>query len=717
MSDGKKIFLLGWLVFFCAGVFIKSEECEICRKFYGRSNYCDHCDRCKESKKNKENEEFNRAVRVEEARQRAAKAEVDRKAKEEKAKRDALVIEQNRKNEELKKQIEETKKQLVQLKKERIAEAKAELLQQKKRDEEFRKAEEKRKKEEKLEQENFEKAQKIINEMDMDLYESIVNGDVDFKDVALSNPALSNPIVIDRLNQIKKVRDGVKVAEKVMAQKPQDNEVQNVSALINDFASKVEYESNKAKDNFVNAQRVREMAQSVGNLDKTESIGYKFADRSISRMTDVSQGGDFNQLQQYVRLEYMGKYSQTLNLEQEFKENLQIRNIAQIACKALDNGSDYIRTKEYKEAFNVVDTGEKLLEVGRKIGDYITEGRDFIFGGIEKGAKNVDEGFEYLKTKLRMNADESMQCIEGAREASSNKYALEDGEVGVEVSLGLELSVCDIACTTAKVVGALANSMRPLNAKLADIKKATDEASLSLARDMLNATRPHPLADGISMVASSIIEGELIGAAIYPFVSSAVEFLAPLVKTAIQEVAIAKAALLDGFEVLTPVNDILKGAGEGAKVAQKIVEEKGIGFAENVLDIVERNPNLIKTEGSAGKAINKVSNIETKLEKNNLFDLLEKAKPREKVSHQLEVMADDQTKVIFRRGTGARAHSIGNKYPKPVDHYNIEIQEAIAKDDYIPIYDQHIIIEDGNVHSFGKGKNHYKHLKSDKMYK
>jgi hypothetical protein len=51
--------------------------------------------------------------------------------------------------------------------------------------------------------------------------------------------------------------------------------------------------------------------------------------------------------------------------------------------------------------------------------------------------------------------------------------------------------------------------------------------------------------------------------------------------------------------------------------------------------------------------------------------VIKDAKP---VGDRLETLLDDGSKVIIRKDFGSKAHSIGKKYPKPVDHYNFEIQ-------------------------------------------
>jgi hypothetical protein len=63
----------------------------------------------------------------------------------------------------------------------------------------------------------------------------------------------------------------------------------------------------------------------------------------------------------------------------------------------------------------------------------------------------------------------------------------------------------------------------------------------------------------------------------------------------------------------------------------------------------------------------------TRLLNNPLKSLLDEAKPTPGVSHQLETVLDDGTKIIFRRDVGEHAHPIGRNYPDPVDHYNIEV--------------------------------------------
>jgi hypothetical protein len=59
---------------------------------------------------------------------------------------------------------------------------------------------------------------------------------------------------------------------------------------------------------------------------------------------------------------------------------------------------------------------------------------------------------------------------------------------------------------------------------------------------------------------------------------------------------------------------------------------------------------------------------------------------------------DDNTQVIFRRDTGPNAHPIGQRYPNPVDHYNIEFQTRGSSGKWRPRHTFHIIIDElGNI--------------------
>ncbi len=77
-----------------------------------------------------------------------------------------------------------------------------------------------------------------------------------------------------------------------------------------------------------------------------------------------------------------------------------------------------------------------------------------------------------------------------------------------------------------------------------------------------------------------------------------------------------------------------------------------------------------------------------------IIEALKQAIPTPGKTNQLETTLSDGTKVLFRRDIGGHAHEIGDKYPMPVDHYNIEIQVPRVNrlDRFKTVENLHIIV-------------------------
>jgi len=74
-----------------------------------------------------------------------------------------------------------------------------------------------------------------------------------------------------------------------------------------------------------------------------------------------------------------------------------------------------------------------------------------------------------------------------------------------------------------------------------------------------------------------------------------------------------------------------------------------------------------------------------------LEQALARAKP---VGDRLEAVLDDGLKVIFRRDVGPKAHPLPG-YPKPTDHWNIEVHKPIPgrPGRFEPVQDTHIVLD------------------------
>ncbi len=87
---------------------------------------------------------------------------------------------------------------------------------------------------------------------------------------------------------------------------------------------------------------------------------------------------------------------------------------------------------------------------------------------------------------------------------------------------------------------------------------------------------------------------------------------------------------------------------------------------------------------------------------------IKKSKPLGELGHQRMTVLDNGDRLIFRKDVGEFAHSIGKKYPNPVDHYNIDIQKQYIKKSgkfgHENFYKMHIIIDETGdyVDHFGK---------------
>jgi hypothetical protein len=87
-----------------------------------------------------------------------------------------------------------------------------------------------------------------------------------------------------------------------------------------------------------------------------------------------------------------------------------------------------------------------------------------------------------------------------------------------------------------------------------------------------------------------------------------------------------------------------------------------------------------------------------------LSKLLQQAQPVGKKGNQVGLVLSNNVKLLFRRDVGIHAHSIGKKYPNPVDHYNIEIHIPERSGNYENFYNYHIILDHNKklVEYFGK---------------
>ena len=74
-----------------------------------------------------------------------------------------------------------------------------------------------------------------------------------------------------------------------------------------------------------------------------------------------------------------------------------------------------------------------------------------------------------------------------------------------------------------------------------------------------------------------------------------------------------------------------------------------------------------------------------------LEQALARAKP---VGDRLEAVLDDGSKVIFRRDVGSKAHPLPG-YPKPTDHWNIEVHKPIPgrPGRFEPAQNTHIVLD------------------------
>ena len=126
----------------------------------------------------------------------------------------------------------------------------------------------------------------------------------------------------------------------------------------------------------------------------------------------------------------------------------------------------------------------------------------------------------------------------------------------------------------------------------------------------------------------------------------------------------------------------------------------GKELTDRALNIFRRNPEAISTGKSAAEVIEEIAETERKIQEKTIFRLLRESKPSspETANFQRETLLGDGKKIVFRNDTGTRAHPItSHGYKNPIDHYNIEIQEAY-RGGWRNYYKYHIIVDDaGNV--------------------
>ena len=97
--------------------------------------------------------------------------------------------------------------------------------------------------------------------------------------------------------------------------------------------------------------------------------------------------------------------------------------------------------------------------------------------------------------------------------------------------------------------------------------------------------------------------------------------------------------------------------------------------------------------GDGGNGGNDDANEKSHEKLDDIIDIMkegEKTKDGRNIISRLE----DGAQIIFRMDTGENAHSIGNDYPNPVEHMNIEIHVPTPRGNNKPRLDIHIIVND-----------------------
>ncbi|REE81238.1 RHS repeat-associated protein [Paenibacillus taihuensis] len=108
------------------------------------------------------------------------------------------------------------------------------------------------------------------------------------------------------------------------------------------------------------------------------------------------------------------------------------------------------------------------------------------------------------------------------------------------------------------------------------------------------------------------------------------------------------------------------------------MDSKGFHIPLTILSMADGAGEVAFTAKQAPKAIDL------------LVDLIKQSKPLGKKGNQLYKELEDGWKIIFRKDVGDHAHPIRPEYPDPVDHFNIEIQNAYGNIKY----NLHIIVDE-----------------------
>ncbi len=595
-------------------------------------------------------------------------------------------------------------------------------------------------------QKTFEEMNERLSKIDKDLYEKVIEGEIDIDEV--KSREFRNQEVRDRILELKEMRDGRKYFEQVIENASVEKESIELASLGKDFATRVE----NGLELFEGYERYRRRAIHIETAlrlpDDIRKKSYSFT----TIPPCVINGYDFNAInfiscrgneaQLALQGELVDSVNDTSELFRTFSDNFHIAKIASAVYQVADGAYEYNVSRDYTNAYASSDLCSKLLNVGKEFAKTVASYVDIPLASLEK---TLEKGGDILasykeKNDLGLKQLRDFLAENAVQEGQVPEYEWEElGEGGVEALRRASGGVVSGAENVLGVCREAVHAIRNPQESFEILKNAANEVVLEISRQALNerdffqqqVEQANKANEAINQAVGTLVQkpvGELLegsaefltecilmGGAIKAGsvgVSKLAETVKSLSRIASEEVALAESLAVGDAnlqKVLCPIKSVLEEAGEITKVATK----EGRDFTERVLKIVEENPHIVKKEGALSRAVKQVADIEKKID---WKELLQEAM-RDTPEHQREIILKGGDKLIFRSDTGEYAHKIGAKYPHKVEHINIEVQKVITnkagKTRYSPLYKSHIILDkDKNIIDvFGKPveKNLKKH--------